>query len=111
MDKMVTESISGAHSREAIEEYYRNLIKEVKTSGLRIVKFEEVGGKSEGEFQSSNLILELTGNYLSLVSFLEYLDGSSYPVSIGSLTVSTRDGVSTELDCKMAITIYRESND
>jgi hypothetical protein len=111
LDKMVTESIAGVHSREAIEEYYGNLIKEAKAAGLRIVKFEEVGGKSEGEFESSNLTLELTGKYLSLVSFLEYLDGSSYPVSVGSLTASTPDGVSTELNCKIALRIYRESND
>lgn len=111
LNKMVSERIADSHSREAIEEYYRNLIKNAKSAGLRIERLEEFGGKLESEFESSNLILELTGDYLSLISFLKYLDASLYPVSIGSLTITTSDGVSTELDCKMALTIYRDSND
>jgi Tfp pilus assembly protein PilO len=92
------------------DKYYQQLIGQAKSSGLKIISFEELGTIREDNYLKSTISIKMAGSYRSLINYIKQIETDVYPVTVRSLIVSAPNSISTTLDCELTLAIYRNAN-
>jgi hypothetical protein len=106
LEKEAAESNPKISKTDGADGYLSFLLGLAKDSGLEVEKIEEDGQASQKDLEGKIVNIKFSSQFSGLQAFIRKLENSPVPIAVRSLSVSTADGVSTDLSCQIGIAFF-----